>query len=422
MAKRRSAESNLNKSEGTSKRPKRKFAFKRGQYNTYTNADIDIVSCFQDIDNAKETEIKDGFSISKAARELKIARKSLSRWYNEWIKLGRPDDFYCLDERRGRHRSMTLEEKNKLDEIIEEKYVSQNEILIDETISIEALALVESTRGHDHALRSRNRLEPFKASNFWSRNFRKRHRLSVRTPSRTHVAALTEDQENQTIDYIAQMHVAFGKYGKDLTLAADETPIRSVAQNRTTIARVGTESVKIRKVGNEKEQLTAMLAISVSGKKLVPMIIKKGKTQRCLSTLNLGTDQIGAFSKNGWIHGDLMIKFLQESVLPYSQGRPCALSLDDFDAHWTIEVQQFADINNIELIHVPPGVTSKFQSLDVRINGILKMMQAKMQRLERIQNPARKFQLCDAVRYFKCGWKTVRATSIKASWSPMKFQ
>ena len=116
-----------------------------------------------------------------------------------------------------------------------------------------------------------------------------------------------------------------------------------------------------------------------------------------------------------------MIKFLQDSVLPYTQGRPCALSLDDFDAHWTSEVQTFAEANNIELIRIPPGITGDYQSLDVRINGILKMRQVKMQRSERIEDPGRKFNLQDAVRYFRSGWSKVTSGDIKSSWSPMKF-
>jgi hypothetical protein len=218
------------------------------------------------------------------------------------------------------------------------------------------------------------------------------------------------------------MHVAVAKYGKTLTFGADETPLRSVAQNRTTIARKGTESVKLRKVGNEKQQLTAMLAISVSGDKLKPMIIHKGRTERCLINLDLGNDIIGAYSKNGWINGQLMIKFLENSVLSHTQGRPCALSLDDFDAHWTSEVRAFADANHIELIRVPPGITGGYQSLDVRINGILKMRQVQMQRQERIEDTDRKFNLHDAVRYFKSGWAKVTSRDIKSSWSPMKFR
>ena len=420
VLKHKSSSHNIALSERQSKRSKKEFPVKRGQYNSYQDADLDLVSTFECIDEFKESNGKDGLSIGKAALKIKIPRRTLARWYNQWLNLDRPENFH-LGESRGRHTSMNTKEEAKLDELLEEKYISKNEILVDETISVEALSLMNSSRGHQHLLRSGKRSQTFQASQHWARNFRKRHRLSVRTPSRTHVAAMTDDRLDQTIDYIAQMHVAVAKYGKTLTLGADETPLRSVAQNRTTIARKGTESVKLRKVGNEKQQLTAMLAISVSGEKLKPMVIHKGKTQRCLTNLDLGNDIVGAYSKNGWINGLLMIKFLQDSVLPFTQGRPCALSLDDFDAHWTNEVQIFAAANHIELIRVPPGITGDFQSLDVRINGILKMRQFKMQRLERIENPARKFNLQDAVRYFKSGWSKVTRCDIKSSWSPLKF-
>ena len=128
------------------------------------------------------------------------------------------------------------------------------------------------------------------------------------------------------------------KYGKERTIGVDKTPLRNIAQNRKTIARVGSESVEIKKVGHEKKQLTGMLAILVSGKKLKPMVIKKGSTERCEKNLNLGDDFVGAWSQSGWMNGPLMIKFLKASVLPYTQRRPCPLSLDNYDAHWTEEV------------------------------------------------------------------------------------
>ena len=112
--------------------------------------------------------------------------------------------------------------------------------------------------------------------------------------------------------------------------------------------------------------------------------------------------------------------FFTKSILPYTQGRPCTLSIDDSHADWTNEVQQFAASNNIELIRVPPYLT-EIKSLDVRVNGELKMTQTKMQRLERIQSPDRKFHLPDALRYLRVGWEKIGKDIIISSWSPMNF-
>ena len=103
------------------------------------------------------------------------------------MNLGRPENFQLKNESHGRPTSLTSNEEKKLDQILEDKYLLKtNEILVDETISVEALALVNSNRRHSHLLRSANRTQTFKASQYWARSFRKRHRLSVRTPSRTH--------------------------------------------------------------------------------------------------------------------------------------------------------------------------------------------------------------------------------------------
>ena len=125
-------------------------------------------------------------------------------------------------------------------------YLSRNEILVDETISVEAL----------------------------------------------------DDRRDRTIDYIGQMHVAVDKYGKHLTPCVDETPLRSVAQNRTTIARMGTDGICQDQKGSlamkSNNSLQYLQFRSVDGEKLKPMIIQKGKTQRCGTNLNLGNELIGA--------------------------------------------------------------------------------------------------------------------------------
>ena len=422
LLKRKCSETSHQSSQRASRRPGKNISAKRGRYCTHTYADLDLVSTFNRIDDFKESNGKSGVSISKTALKVKIPRQTLSHWSNRWVNLGRPENFQLKNESHGRPTSLTSNEEKKLDQILLEKYFKRNEILVNETISVEALALVNSNRSRNCFLHFANRTQTSIASQFWARSFRKRLRPSVRTQSRTHISTVTNDRMDQTIDYIVLMHVAIAKYRKMLTFGADETPLRSVAQNRTTIARMWTESVKIRKVANEKQQLTAMLAISVSGDKLKPMIIHKGRIERCLINFDLRNDILGAYSKNGWINGQLMIQFLQNSVLPHAQGKPCALSLDDFDAHWTSKVQAFADANHIKLIRVPPGITGDYQSLDVRVNGILKMRQVAMQRSERIENTDRKFNLHNAVRDFKSGWAKATSRDIKSSWSPMMFR
>ena len=287
-------------------------------------------------------EIFEFLQLIMKLKDCYIPRTTLSGWFHKWVNDGKQDNHVQHEEKRGKKRIMTQEEEKKLDNLLQTKYLDNQVVLVDDDISAEALAFINTERhGHSHFLRS-NQAQDFRASSGWTRDFRKRHGLSCRTPSRTHVAAKDDSKDDQTIDYIAAMHVAVYTYGKNLVIGADETPIRSVAQNRKTIARTGSESVKLRKAGNEKEQCTAMLAIPVQGKKLKPMIITKGKTDACLKKLNLGKNIIGAYSKNGWITSKLVIKFMEESVLPYTKGEPCALSLDDYHAHWTQEVMEFA--------------------------------------------------------------------------------
>ena len=115
------------------------------------------------------------------------------------VELDRPDTFECLTEHRDQPKSMTEVEEAILENILEEKYLSKEEVLFNETKAVEALALLDSTISHNHLLRSSNRRGVFKASQQWTRSFRKRHRLSVLTTSRTHVAAENKRKMKQQL-------------------------------------------------------------------------------------------------------------------------------------------------------------------------------------------------------------------------------
>ena len=82
-------------------------------------------------------------------------------------KMAKPDQIDYVTESRGRKTSMTIESKNKLEQLIDIKYLSKNKRLIDETICIEALAQENNDKESHYLLRSTNRTLPFKASKKW---------------------------------------------------------------------------------------------------------------------------------------------------------------------------------------------------------------------------------------------------------------
>ena len=63
----------------------------------------------------------------------------------------------------------------------------------------------------------------------------------------------------------------------ELVINADETPIPTEPVSKTTLVPTGVKDVAIGTAGKEKERITAMLAVSMSGHKFRPMLIYKAK-------------------------------------------------------------------------------------------------------------------------------------------------
>ena len=70
---------------------------------------------------------------------------------------------------------------------------------------------------------------------------------------------------------------------------------------------------------------------------------------------------------------------------------------------------------NIKLIFVPKGLTSKYQPLDVLINGILKQKAKKLWREEIVKDPNIKIKNSDAVKHFLKAKEDITSVIIKKS-------
>jgi hypothetical protein len=77
------------------------------------------------------------------------------------------------------------------------------------------------------------------------------------------------------------------------------------------------------------------------------------------------------YAPSGWSTEEIIIEYigwLQNQV----HSAPFVLIFDVYPAHDSLRVKQFAEENNIEILYVPAGGTSKYQPLDYRIFGKLK--------------------------------------------------
>ena len=188
----------------------------------------------------------------------------------------------------------------------------------------------------------------------------------------------------------------------------------------TTIHIKGEQS-KVNILGNEKEGFTATLIISYGGNMLRPILTAKGKTKLCLKKYDLDNTKIlGTCSNNGWVNNGI-IRIALDEIYNTTNGKPSALLLDQFTIHTDDFVKDKAKKRNIELIYVPKGLTSKYQPLDVLINGILKQKAKKLWRQEIIENPDKKITNADSVKHFLKAKEDITSEIIKKSFDKSCF-
>jgi hypothetical protein len=97
------------------------------------------------------------------------------------------------------------------------------------------------------------------------------------------------------------------------------------------------------------------------------------------------------------------------------------LLLDKFKSHCDEFIKEGAKNKNIKLIFVPKGLTSKYQPLDVLINGILKQKAKKMWREEIVKDKNIKIKKSDAVKHFLKAKEDITSEIIKKSFDKSCF-
>lgn len=88
---------------------------------------------------------------------------------------------------------------------------------------------------------------------------------------------------------------------------ADETPVSFDETSNNIIEEIGTKSVIIKTLGNEKMCITVTLAVLADGIKLPPYVILKRKT---ILKDQLPTGIIVRCQNQGWMSSDLMKDWL----------------------------------------------------------------------------------------------------------------
>ena len=161
----------------------------------------------------------------------------------------------------------------------------------------------------------------------------------------------------------------------------DQTAIIYISLSNWTVAKEGSRRVEV--VGiDDKHQITATFAASLSGNFLPVQMVYEGKTIKCHPSVKFPDGWHITHTTNHWCNEDTMIDYIAAVIVPYMNEKRKHLSLDlkhvglvilgEFKGQTTDKVLNLLQANNLMYVIVPPNCTDHLQPLDISVNRAAK--------------------------------------------------
>lgn len=207
------------------------------------------------------------------------------------------------------------------------------------------LAVDVGVMGGVHDLRHRR---AFTASDGFVSAFKQRNRLSSHRCALLHVSAreaATRDIDTECFHFCVEVRRAIDELGAARVMNMDETPTQVVDMPVTAVVGTGAKGpARIKTDFLNRYNVTTFPCIAADGSKLPLCAVIKGKTDRCLKKIIDGasavTKRVRLYtSVKGWMNTEIMLRWLEDVVQPYTRGEPSALILDRYPSHWREEVR-----------------------------------------------------------------------------------
>ena len=157
----------------------------------------------------------------------------------------------------------------------------------------------------------------------------------------------------------------------------DQTAIHYVPPSSWTMEVEGSKRVDLGGK-DDKRQITACFAGTMTGDFLPTQLVYEGKTSRCLPKVDFPNDWNVTYSSTHWSNEDTMQDYIDEIILPYIMKKreelklaldhPALLLFDNFKARYTEKILRHIDSYNIYVILIPPNCTDRLQPLDISVN------------------------------------------------------
>jgi len=377
---------------------KETFTTKRNKYKKYKYALWEWDKVLNELHLLKRTDCHAFTVISK---KYNITDRSLRNNYIKWLNNNNHLD--KIENRGGDNKCFTEIQEKSLCEYIIEVFINNNLFFDDECLRIIA-------KKYWNLICNENEKNIFKASKGWVYDFKRKWYLSTRTANYSRTTTINELEVK---NFIIECSDKCKNIPKKYIFNLDETFWRIINGNLQVIGIVNTDNRKLCINVDIKSGFTAVFLISADGKFHKPIIIVKGKTDKCLNKIGLNndTDAYCKHSLNGWIDETILI-FILNKINEYTCGNLSVLILDKYSVHTSPTIKNTAIKLNINLIYVPAGSTSTNQPLDVNINGPIKSISKKIIKEIYMSDPFATPTISDSVKTLIKSVQNVKESTI----------
>ena len=142
--------------------------------------------------------------------------------------------------------------------------------------------------------------------------------------------------------YDADVLVDYGNIPDALVINWDHTGIKYIPVGSWTMEKEGQKRVQITGI-DDKRQITAVFAATKTGSFLPIQVIYKGKTKRCLPSVDFPEDWLISFTENHWANETTTKDYIYKILLPYVEQKreelklpgdhPALVVFDHFKGH-----------------------------------------------------------------------------------------
>ena len=251
---------------------------------------------------------------------------------------------------------------------------------------------------------------------------------------------LKKDLVNRRVTHVAQntrfnMQIIndFGFYVKERiqqnsidyssVVNIDETNVYFDMCGSTTLSRRGERSINLKNTGSSY-RATVILGVTLSGEKLPPYVIFKGKPNgriiRSFSSEIFPSNIFYDVQDKAWVDEPTFLKWISSVWTPFSRSKGSSyLVMDEFKVHLMLSCIKKIQESRSEVDFIPAGYTSQLQPLDVEINKPFKDLlrnQYEQWMRENLNNPDLKPKREDIARWINFAWNCIDSGCIKNSW------